>query len=212
MTLIGEVPLARGLIPEEFKYFIENWPVAAKQVNSMIDSIQELEPVQGINVTKTTANAPWPMSKRVMFAARYPCIDYEQNHHVLLVSGKGAESRINFTEQDAADFALATCHVAGWSFQPVYEAENLVGTRIFYVSAADAGGNVPTSIQNMIGPKQCKSTIESLLALITKRQQDRKTEEFLNQITDYVATAAELKKKWDYRVDQLISQAKVTDD
>jgi len=30
MTLIGEVPLARGLIPEEFKYFIENWPVAAK--------------------------------------------------------------------------------------------------------------------------------------------------------------------------------------
>jgi hypothetical protein len=57
----------------------------------------------------------------------------------------------------------------------------------------------------MIGPKQCKSTIESLLALITKRQQDRKTEEFLSQITDYVATAAELKKKWDYRVDQLIS-------
>ena len=112
----------------------------------MIDSIQELQPVQGINVTKTTATAPWPMSKRVMFAVRYPCIDYEQSHHILLVSEKGAESRNNYTEQDAAEFALARCHVAGWSFQLVYEAQNLVDTRIFHVSSADAGGKVQTSI------------------------------------------------------------------
>ena len=112
----------------------------------MIDSIDELEPVQGYNVTKTTANAPWPLSKRIIFAARYLCLDHEPNHHVLLVAEKGSESRAVFTEKDAAEFALARCYIAGWSFQPVYEGETLVGTRIFYVTCADAGGNVPTSV------------------------------------------------------------------
>jgi len=64
----------------------------------------------------------------------------------------------------------------------------------------------------MVGPKQCKSIVESLVALITKRQQDSKTSEYLQSITDYAATVAELKKKWDYRVEQLFSQGKVTDD
>ena len=212
MTLIGEVPLARGMMPEEFKYFIQNWPVAAKQINSMIDSVEELEPVQGYNVTKTTANAPWPLSKRVIFAARYPCIHHEPDHHVLLIAEKGSETRAKFTEKDAAEFALARCHIAGWSFKPVYEGETLVGTRIIYVTCADAGGNVPTSVQNMVGPKQCKSIVGSLVALITKRQQDSQTDEYLKSITDYAATVSELKKKWDYKVEQLFSQGKVTDD
>jgi hypothetical protein len=64
----------------------------------------------------------------------------------------------------------------------------------------------------MVGPKQCKSIVESLVALITKRQQDSKTSEYLQSITDFSTTVAELKKKWDYRVEQLFSQGKVTDD
>jgi hypothetical protein len=64
----------------------------------------------------------------------------------------------------------------------------------------------------MVGPKQCKSIVASLVTLITKRQQDSQTDEYLKSITDYAATVSELKKKWDYKVEQLFSQGKVTDD
>jgi hypothetical protein len=63
---------------------------------------------------------------------------------MLLMSTKGYESKIIFTEEDQKDFALATCFVAGWEFLPVLDSEgNLIGTQIFYVSNADAGGNIP---------------------------------------------------------------------
>lgn len=168
--MITEVPLVRAVMPNEFKYFIENWLVAAKEINTMIDSIEELEPVQGIKISKSVANAPWPLSKRVVFAARYPCLDYKPNEHVFVMSEKGAESRINFTEQDAKDYALGKVFVAGWSFQPVHEGEKLIGTRIFYLACADAGGNIPSSMQNLAGPKQAKTTVDNLIALILKRQ------------------------------------------
>lgn len=146
-NIVTEVPLVEGVLPDEFKYFIENWAVAAKEINPMLDSITELEPVQGYKVSRSVANAPWPLSNRVVYAARYPCIDYKPNEHVYVMSERGAESRMIWTEQDEKDFALGKVFVAGWSFQPVSDSEGTcTGTRIYYLACADAGGNIPAAM------------------------------------------------------------------
>jgi hypothetical protein len=63
------------------------------------------------------------------------------------MSGRGAESRIIWTEQDEKELALGTVFVAGWSFQPVKNKEGTcIGTRIFYLACADAGGNIPAAM------------------------------------------------------------------
>lgn len=144
MAVVSEVPCVVGLYPDEFKHFILNWPECAKLCNPILLEIIQLEPVQGYAVAKTVGDAPWPISKRISYSCRYPHLDYKPNEHVLILSERGSETQINFTEQDAKDFALAKLFIAGWYFGPVLDSEgNLVGTKIFNLSSADAGGSIP---------------------------------------------------------------------
>lgn len=146
MSVITEVPFVEGLIPDDFRFFIQNWAECAPKLNPLIESVQLLDPVNGYGTGKTVAVCPWPLSKRIMYTARYPLLDYKPGHHVFLMSERGAESRIDFTKQDAKDFALAKLYVAGYSFEPVLKNEQVVGTKILYVQCADAGGSVPLKL------------------------------------------------------------------
>lgn len=137
------------LVPNNFLYFLDNWASCSKKLNPLIDSAEELEPIQGFNVGRAVANTPWPLWKRVTFSARYPSVNYKKDEHLFILSERGAESVIekNFTEEDKKTFCLAKLFVAGWHFAPVHSAEGeLVGTRILYLISADAGGAIPQSI------------------------------------------------------------------
>ena len=45
MSIISEVPAVMDLLPEDFKFFIENWANCAAKLNPMIEVVQHLDPV-----------------------------------------------------------------------------------------------------------------------------------------------------------------------
>ena len=107
MSIITEVPCVQGVPPEQFKYFVDNWLDCVSHMNPLIKEVKELEPVQGIKVGRTLAEAPWPLANRVTYVARYPIKDYKDDEHLIMLSQRGAESRIQMTEQEKKDLALA---------------------------------------------------------------------------------------------------------
>lgn len=173
MTLISEY-FAADSSTSEFKFFIQDWIDTAKTVNPMIEKIERLPDVEGYEVLRQEANAPWPLSNRVVFVARYPCIDYAENEHLMILSERGSESRFTWSEQEDKDYALAHCFLAGWNFAPAYDSSgNEVGTNIYYISSADAGGNIPQTLQNKAGPSQSQTVITNLVSLVVKRRQEK---------------------------------------
>lgn len=88
----------------------------------MIEEVKILEPVNGYGTGRTVAVCPWPLSKRIMYSARYPCLDYKPGEHIFLMSERGSEPRIVFTELEAANYALAKLYVAGWNFAPIFDS------------------------------------------------------------------------------------------
>lgn len=100
--------------PDDFKFFIENWAECASKLNPLIEEVKLLEPVNGYGTGRTVAVCPWPMSKRLMYTARYPCLNYRPGEHVFLMSSTGAEPRVEFTPEDAKIYAMAYLYVAGY--------------------------------------------------------------------------------------------------
>ena len=155
MSSVVEVACVEGLTPMgDFNYFIENWATCAPKVNPLIFDLKELEPVDGVPVAYTIAKCPAPLSNRINFAARYVRYDREPGEILFLMSERGAESRITTVDKD---LVKAQLFVAGWQFIPVEDAcGEVIGTKIFYLQSADAGGNIPSFVQNMAGPNQSK--------------------------------------------------------
>lgn len=134
MSVITEVDCVAGVMPDDFIYFVENWLQCVKEFNPLMKEVFELEPVCGIKVSKTIANAPWPLANRVTFAARYPCVNFKPGEHLLMISQKGSEPRIHLTEQEKKDLAVAQLFIAGWQFSTVEDScGDAVGTRICYL-------------------------------------------------------------------------------
>lgn len=98
MAVITEIPACLGVMPDDFKYFCMNWDKCVKLINPMLADLQYLKDEQGYGVTKTVANAPWPLYKRLTYTVRFPMPDYKPGEHVLLMSSKGAEAQAVFTE------------------------------------------------------------------------------------------------------------------
>ena len=46
-------------------------------MNPLIEEIKHLEKIQGYDVTRSVATAPWPLHKRIMYSVRYPKVDIE---------------------------------------------------------------------------------------------------------------------------------------
>ena len=158
MSSVVEVAMVEGLTPmEDFNFFIENWPICAHKVNPLIIELKELEPVDGVSVAYTIAKCPAPLSNRINFAARYVRYDREPGEILFLMSERGAESRITTVDKD---LVKAQLFIAGWQFIPVEDAcGEVIGTKIFYLQSADAGGNIPSFVQNMAGPNQSKQVV-----------------------------------------------------
>lgn len=90
LTEVKNVP--HGLTSDDFLYFIDNWKSCITGLNTLITNVEELTPIEGVPVGKTTAELPWPMSTRVTFVARWPIIDPENKEHRLLCSSQGTEA------------------------------------------------------------------------------------------------------------------------
>jgi len=82
------------------------------------------------------------------------------------------------------------------------------------VSCADAGGNIPSSMQNLAGPKQTKATVENLIALIHKKSLEKAMQTYVSTLSpdDHPKVVADLRKVFDSKVDQLIKSAKATEE
>ena len=136
------------------------------------------------------------MWKRITISARYSIPNFNDGEHMFILSERGAEQAIkkNFSEEEAKDHVLARLTIAGWRFIPVRSAEGtIVGSRILYLICADAGGSIPKTIQDMVGPKQAKQMVKNLYAFIKQREADKSAENFLANITDLPATFATTK-------------------
>ena len=94
IIMVTEVKEILTLVPEDFRYFIENWALVARTLNPMIASIELLPEIDGFGIGKTIAKAPYPMSDRVTFTARYPVPDYKENEHIFIMSSSGLEQVI----------------------------------------------------------------------------------------------------------------------
>lgn len=113
-----------------------------------------------------------------------------------MLSERGAESRAALTEEEQNNLCLARLFIAGWHFAPVKSSDGQIkGTKICYLQSADAGGNIPSALQNKAGPKQAKDTALNLITMIKQRH----TEEFLQNVAEaeLVPMMANLKKKFD---------------
>jgi hypothetical protein len=89
---------------------------------------------------------------------------------VFLLSERGAEQRIKFSKQDASKYVLAKLNIAGYSFEPVYNGDTLIGTKILYCICADAKGSIPVRLQGMVAPVQAKQAILNLIELFNDRK------------------------------------------
>lgn len=73
---------------------------------------------QGYGVGKSIANAPYPMSNRVAFTARYPQYNYGDNEHIFLVSSLGLDEIAdrNLDKKEKKDLVVSTVFIGGWWF------------------------------------------------------------------------------------------------
>lgn len=170
MSTVVSVDQVEGLTGSDFKYFIDNWCDCVAQVNPLILQVQSLEPVDGVPVAYTVAKCPPPLSNRVNFNARYVRYDREPGEILFMLSERGAESRVHTVDKN---LVLARCFVAGWQFIPVLDSTGEeVGTKIFYMQSADAGGSIPSFVQNMAGPNQSKGIVLGLIEFLRKHQKE----------------------------------------
>lgn len=71
-TVVTEVKRAKnGLLPSDFQYFIENWADCCRDINPLVVDVKHYPDVEGYGVSRSTADAPWPLAQRVSYAARY---------------------------------------------------------------------------------------------------------------------------------------------
>jgi hypothetical protein len=118
MTMVTEIKVINNLYPDDFKYFIENWGTVAPKLNPQLASITLLPEVEGYGTAKSVANAPYPLSNRVSFTARYPQVNYREHEHIFVVSSLGLDRIIsqNLTEKEKNDLVIATVFIGGWWF------------------------------------------------------------------------------------------------
>lgn len=73
----------------------------------------------------------------------------------------------------------------GWHFAPITATDGkVVGCNLIYLICADAGGNIPKTIQDMVGPKQAKQVVKNLYAFIKQREAELGADRFLANISN----------------------------
>ena len=78
VKVVIETSCIEGIMPSDFRWFIDNWFDCVQKLSPLIEEVMECEAVDGVKVARTVTAAPWPLSKRIMYMARYPFIDYKK--------------------------------------------------------------------------------------------------------------------------------------
>ena len=93
----------------------------------------------------------------------------------MLFSGDGNQRYIDdqniFTAKERKDLVIAHSYCSGWWVQPVKDAEgNTIASKMLYLSQLDAGGNIPTFVQNSKGPATALDSIKGSVAWAKKNK------------------------------------------
>ena len=75
MICIGVQHMIEGLVPDDFRAFMENWDQIGNDANKSIISAQKIGTDDGVDTIKVLAKTPWPLSNRLMFSTRYLELD-----------------------------------------------------------------------------------------------------------------------------------------
>ena len=150
MMAFGEQKIISDLLPDDFLPFFNNWDTVGASANATVESIDKIGTDEGVDTMKIIANAPWPISNRIMFSTRYLELN-QDGGHMMLFCGKGNERYTDdtniYTEKERKKLVLAMVHCSGWWVKPVKnDAGEVVGTHMLYFSQIDAGGNIPTFV------------------------------------------------------------------
>jgi ribosome-associated translation inhibitor RaiA len=90
-----------------------------------------------------------------MFVTCYTFIDYAEDEHILITSDQGLDSVLdsNLSEKEKKSLVRSRMNFGTWWFKPIRDEKGaIVGTNMFAVVQADAGGQVPKWIQNVAAP------------------------------------------------------------
>ena len=167
MVNFAEQKVIDGIVPDDFKPFFDNWDTLGAGANDTIESLSKVGSDDGVDTMKVVAKAPWPISNRIMFSTRY--LESEDGGHMMLFCSAGNEryaaDEAIFTAKEKKKLVVATVFCSGWWVKPVKNAEGAVtGTNMLYYSCIEAGGNIPTFVQNSQGPKTALNSIKGAVA------------------------------------------------
>lgn len=96
ITMIVEYNNIKGLVPNDFIGFINNWAGFTKWFNPFCRSIESMKETGNLYETyKAVTKAPWPMDDRVLFTAVYKLCDLAEDEHMLICSDKGLDHVFN---------------------------------------------------------------------------------------------------------------------
>ena len=157
--------MVNDLVPDDFLEFIENWELYGAEANDTITSIDKIATDNGVDTMRIIVGTPWPLSDRILFDTRY-CELNQDGCHMMLLSSSGNEHLISdkaiFSDKDRKDNALAFSHLIGCWVKPVKDENSgdVIGTHLLYFSQVQAGGNIPTFVQNKLGPLTALNSIK----------------------------------------------------
>ena len=175
MMAFGEHKLIPDLVPDDFRFFFEHYDTVGAEANATLESVEKVGSDNGVDTIKAVARAPWPIYYRIMFSTRYLELDLDGGH-MILFSGAGNDQYLNdpacYTAKEKADYVLATLHLTGWWAKPVKnEAGSVIGTHLLYFSQVDAGGSIPTFVQNSQGPKTALNSLKGCVDWVRSHKQ-----------------------------------------
>ena len=183
MVIMSECKLVPGgLVPNDFSFYPEKWPELIKEINPRIEKVIDLGQMDGMPIIRCEAGCPWPLSNRVMCQWRTGVLDMENQNHYFILSSRGCESKMELTEEEKSNFAVAYVHVGGFKFMPVKdESGKVIGTTLFNVQSSNPGGNIPTTMSNKVGPPEALKALQSMISIVTKHSKLHKLGDFFEQ-------------------------------
>ena len=172
---LAEMHKVMGLTPDDFKQFFADWVDVILQVNPLLIEAKTVEEDQGCQIIQTMAQCPWPVSNRSMVTCKYEDFDKEEGTHSVYMSSRWndvfKEKYFDSDKKLSKKNVLATLYISAWEVSPIKDEDgNIVGSHCFYAYHADAGGMIPTFLQNRQGPKTAIDSLQGAVKFLTKRK------------------------------------------
>ena len=163
MLCFAKMEFIEGLVPDDFKAYIENFDTAGIESNEQFKSGEKVAEDNGVDTIKVVVHAPWPVWDRIMFFTKYMELDVDGSH-LMLTSTAGNQRYLDdpniYTQEEKDNMVLGHVFFSGGWFQPVKDADGkTIGTRFLTCTQMEFGGSIPTWVQNIMGPVTAKDGI-----------------------------------------------------